>query len=112
MGRWKAILIVVGIILMVYGGFLFAQQQPPPPNRGGPPADKDPRMEEMLDRMFDNMDTNHDGKISKSEWMDFQEKQFKRLDKNGDGFITREEVREDMKERMGAPPPQRPRPPQ
>jgi hypothetical protein len=42
MTRWKAIPIVVGIILMVYGGFLFAQAQQQPPPRGGAPADRDP----------------------------------------------------------------------
>ena len=113
MGRWRAILIVVGIILMVYGGLLFAQAQPSPPDRGGPPADRDPRIEQMLDRMFQDMDTDHDGKISKKEWMDFHEKQFKRIDKNGDGFITKDKVRADLKERMSADrQQQRPRPPQ
>ena len=111
MGRWKAILIVVCIILLVYGGFLFAQAQQQPPDRGGPQAGTDPRMEQMIDRMFQDMDTDHDGKISKKEWMDFHEKQFKRFDKNGDGFITKDEVRADIKERMGAEQ-QRPRPPQ
>lgn len=113
MGRWKAIIIVVGFILLIYGGFLFAQTQQPSPGRGGPPPDRDSRMEQMIDRMFQDMDTNHDGKISKKEWMDFQEKQFKRLDKNGDGFITKDEVRADVQERMGAEQQQqRPRPPQ
>jgi hypothetical protein len=113
MTRWKAILIVVGIILMVYGGFLFAQAQQPPPPRGGAPADRDPRMEQMIDRMFQDMDTNHDGRISKAEWMAFQEKQFRLINKKGDGFITRDEVRADMMERMRAQQQQqRARPPQ
>ena len=102
MTRWKVMLIIVGIILMVYGGFLFAQPQQAPSERGGPPADRDPRMEHMIDMMFQDMDTNHDGRISKSEWMAFQEKQFKMLDRNGDGFITRDEVRADMIRRMRA----------
>ncbi|MGO9020665.1 MAG: hypothetical protein ACLQVJ_20175 [Syntrophobacteraceae bacterium] len=102
MTRWKVILIAVGIILMVYGGFLFAQPQQAPSERGGPPADRDPRMEHMIDMMFQDMDTNHDGRISKAEWMAFQEKQFKMLDRNGDGFITRDEVRADMIRRMRA----------
>ncbi len=113
MGRWKAILIVVGIILLLYGGLLFAQTQQPSQGRGGPPPDRDPRMEQMIDRMFQDMDIDHDGKISKKEWMNFQEKQFKRLDKNGDGFITKDEVRADIQERMGTEQQQqRPRPPQ
>jgi Fe-S cluster biosynthesis and repair protein YggX len=34
-------------------------------------------MEQMIDRMFQDMDTDHDGRISKAEWMAFQEKQFR-----------------------------------
>jgi Ca2+-binding EF-hand superfamily protein len=70
-------------------------------------------MEQMIDRMFQDMDTNRDGRISKSEWMAFQEKQFDLLDKNGDGFLTKDEVRTDMMERMRAQQQQqRGRPPQ
>ena len=113
MARWKAIPIVVGIIVMVYGGFFFAQAQAPPPDRGGPPGERDPQMEQMIDMMFRNMDTNHDGRISESEWMAFQEKQFRRLDKSGKGYITRGDVSADMMERMRAQQQQqRARPPQ
>ena len=55
-------------------------------------------MEHMIDKMFRYMDTDHDGRISRSEWK-LQEKQFRLLDKNGDGFITKDEVRTDMMER-------------
>ena len=95
---------------MVYGGFLFAQTQQPPPAKGGRAAGGDAHMEQMIDMMFQDMDTNHDGKISKTEWMAFYDKQFRQLDKNGDGFITKDEVRADMAERMrtqqGTRPPQ------
>jgi Ca2+-binding EF-hand superfamily protein len=101
MTHWKTIAIVAGIILMVYGGFLFAQTQQPPPARGGR-GDQDPRMEQMIDMMFRDMDVNHDGKISKNEWMAFYERQFRQLDKSGRGFITRDDVRADMTERMRA----------
>ncbi len=112
MARWKVILVVLGIIVMVYGGFLFAQTQQPPPARGGRSADQDPHMEQMIDMMFQDMDTNHDGRISKSEWMSFYDKQFRKLDRNGDGFVTKDEVRADMMEHMRAQQQQRPRPPQ
>jgi Ca2+-binding EF-hand superfamily protein len=74
-------------------------------------------MEQTIDRMFGDMDTNHDGKISKSEWMAFwmavHEKEFRRLDKNGHGFITRDDIRADMIEKMRAQQQQqRARPPQ
>ena len=56
-------------------------------------------MEHMIDKMFRYMDTDHDGRISRSEWK-LQEKQFMLLDKNGDGFITKDEVKTDMMERI------------
>ena len=67
--------------------------------QGVTPAEKDPRMEHVIDRLFRYMDTDHDGRISRSEWK-LQEKQFRLLDKNGDGFITKDEVRTDMMGRM------------
>jgi hypothetical protein len=115
MAHWKTIAIVIGVIVMVYGGFLFAQTQQPPPSRGGR-GDQDPRMEQMIDMMFRDMDTNHDGKISKNEWMAFYERQFMQLDKSGRGYVTRDDVRADLMERMRArqqqQPPQRSGPPQ
>jgi len=102
MDRWKIIAAAVGIILMVFCGLLFAQTQQPPPSRGGTPADRDSRMEHMIDMMFHDMDTNHDGRISKSEWMAFQEKQFRQLDRSGKGYITRDDIRADMMDRMKA----------
>jgi Ca2+-binding EF-hand superfamily protein len=66
-------------------------------------------MEQMIDAMFQDMDANHDGKISKKEWMAAQERHFNQLDKNGDGFVTKDEIRSDMMERMRSsqpPPPQ------
>ncbi len=117
MTKWKAVPIAMGIVIVVFCSFIFAQTQPPPP-RSGRDSGQDPRMEQALNMMFQDMDTNHDGKISKKEWLAAQEKQFNRLDKNGDGFITKDEVRADMTERMRSmqqqqsPPPQGGRAPQ
>jgi len=88
------------MLLMVGCRYVFAQTKPSPPPRAGQASQLDPRMEQAIDGMFREMDTDHDGRISKSEWMAFQEKQFKRLDKNGDGFITKDEVRIDWQQRM------------
>ncbi len=44
------------------------------------------------DRMFDEMDTNHDGVVTKKEFDAFHDKRFKELDANHDGKITREEM--------------------
>jgi Ca2+-binding EF-hand superfamily protein len=85
-------------MLMVCSGYIFAQTQKSSPPQGGGATELDSRMEQAIDMMFREMDTDHDGKISKKEWMDFQEKQFRLIDKNGDGFITKDEVRADMKE--------------
>ncbi len=101
MNQWKVIPVIVGILLMACTGYILAQTQQPSPPAGRATA-QDPRMEQAIDRMFHEMDTNHDGKISKSEWMDFQEKQFNRLDKKGQGFITKDDVRADWTERMRA----------
>ncbi len=57
-------------------------------------------MEQVIDMMFLAMDTNHNGRISKSEWMAYYEKRFMLLDKNGDGFITKNEVKAAMEERL------------
>jgi hypothetical protein len=113
MARWKTIPIAIVILFVAFGGLLFAQtQQPqqPPPGRGGAAGGMDPRMEQQMehqiDMMFRDMDTNHDGRISKSEWMNYYEKIFKRIDTNGAGFITKDEVRADMMRGMRTPPPQ------
>lgn len=42
--------------------------------------------------MFKNMDTNHDGVVSRAEFNVFNAKRFKELDANHDGKITQEEV--------------------
>ncbi len=43
-------------------------------------------------RMFDLMDTNHDGVVTKKEFDAFHDKWFKEMDANHDGKITREEM--------------------
>lgn len=89
---------VIAAFLSVCGSCAFAQAQQSLPTQGEQAPD--PRVEQAIDMMFREMDTDHDGKISKSEWIFFQDKQFKRLDKNGDGFITKDEVMADMKQKM------------
>ena len=40
------------------------------------------------------MDADHDGKISKQEWMSFMEAEFNRLDKDGNGELDVNELRQ------------------
>ncbi len=98
MDKRKIIPAVIGISMLV-SSLAFAQTQPPPPP-GSREARPDPRMEQAIDNMLQDMDTNGDGKISKKEWLAAQERQFKRLDRNGDGFVSKDEIKADMMDRM------------
>lgn len=53
--------------------------------RGGNP-------QEMVSRMFDENDKNHDGKLSKAEMPERMAEMFDRLDANKDGFVSKEEM--------------------
>lgn len=112
MAKRKTTLIAAGLLVAVFCGGVLAQVQPPPrpssPSRDSRDSRPDPRMEQAVDMMFQDMDTNRDGKISKKEWMAAQERQFNNLDRNRDGSITKDEVLSDMQQRMRSvqPPPE------
>ncbi|VVE43682.1 calcium-binding EF-hand [Pandoraea iniqua] len=79
---------------------------PPPPAAGpdfGDAADQNAALGLYLQRSFDAIDTNHDGKIDRNEWAAYQrsqlearratfERYFKAADKDGDGYLSRDEV--------------------
>ena len=48
---------------------------------------------------LEQADANHDGKVTKQEYIDARTAQFARLDRNGDGFIDAADSREDASER-------------
>lgn len=55
------------------------------------------------EKMMQELDTNHDSKVSKKEWMKFSEAKFNEIDANHDGQITEEEFaanREKMREKF------------
>jgi len=55
--------------------------------------DREARHKQRAEKMFDDMDVNKDGKISKAEFNAAGEKLFARLDVNGDGKIVKGEGR-------------------
>lgn len=83
-----ALLILAGMIGMVCGSAA-AQSQAGQSGQGAP------RM--MCRDRFDAMDINHDGKVTREEFMSVRhpggrgEDVFKSRDKNGDGILTKEE---------------------
>lgn len=52
--------------------------------RGGPG--------EMINHLFEENDTNHDGKLAKAEMPERMREMFERADLNQDGFVTRDEL--------------------
>lgn len=70
-----------------------ALAQPPGGGAGGPP--RAPQTPEQIEANFKQMDTNHDGAITKDEWTAAgrREQGFARFDQNGDGKITLDEMK-------------------
>ncbi|UCG93959.1 MAG: EF-hand domain-containing protein [Candidatus Aerophobus sp.] len=48
---------------------------------------------------FPQIDTDRDGKITKGEYMAFQEMKFKKMDTNADGVLTQDEMTEVVRTR-------------
>lgn len=51
---------------------------------------RDPQ--QMINRMFEENDTNHDGKLSKAEMPERMQEMFARADADQDGFVTKDEM--------------------
>lgn len=54
------------------------------------------RMPQQLERA----DGNHDGAVSRQEFVSFREGQFPKLDRNGDGYVTESDIPALAKRRM------------
>ena len=60
--------------------------------------DKEDR-HDRAQKMFERVDSNNDGIISKSEHLSNAEQRFTEMDANGDGKVTQEEAKAHHKER-------------
>src|SRR5262249_22102452 len=60
-------------------------------NKAGTPA-KNPELSRRVDEIFNRLDTNKDGKISREEAKGPLEKNFDAIDRNKDGFLDKAEV--------------------
>ena len=68
-----------------------AQKPNPPLKMQAPPA-KPGAQEEPRKSPFDEMDTNHDGFVSRDEFIAYQKKRFDEFDTNHDGKIDAKEI--------------------
>jgi Ca2+-binding EF-hand superfamily protein len=62
-------------------------------------AERDRIVFERVNRVFDRLDVNKDGKISKDEARGLLKEHFNQVDRNGDGFISREELLDAAREK-------------
>ena len=67
-----------------------AAQKPNPPAKAGAPGA--PAQEEPKKSPFDEMDTNHDGFVSRDEFLAYQKKRFDEFDTNRDGKVDAKEI--------------------
>lgn len=49
------------------------------------------------DKLFEKMDSNSDGKVTKSEFSTISDEKFSKMDIDGDGVITKEEAKKHFK---------------
>ncbi len=71
-------------------GVLNEQELRPMRGPGGPGGPGGPS--EMIKHLFEENDTNHDGKLAKAEMPERMREMFERADLNQDGFVTRDEL--------------------
>lgn len=98
MRKPKTTLLIISLALMLLGNnFALAQLSP-----GG--KDDSPKEEE--NPWFDQIDTNHDMKISRKELIEHRKKraeeQFKTSDTDNDGFVSLDEWKTYIKDKKGA----------
>jgi hypothetical protein len=86
MKHFKLVVLVGLVTVFFIAGMAFAQGQ------GGQGKGGQGAPMTGCQQQFDLIDTNHDGKISKEEFMVHAEGMFKSMDTNGDGVLTKDEL--------------------
>ncbi|GAA3598324.1 EF-hand domain-containing protein [Flavivirga amylovorans] len=76
----KTVALFFGMVLFISTG-LFGQDKHQRPEK--PPT---------IDKLFEDLDENEDGKLSKKEIKGPLENHFSKIDTNEDGFLTKEEL--------------------
>lgn len=88
----------IGLMIILTVMSLTLAQEPTKPGGKAKPADPafkpkaGPNPEQMVDMILQRMDTNKDGKISKSEAQGRIADNFDRIDTNKDGYLDRSEL--------------------
>ena len=102
MRKPKMILLIVSLALALLGNnYALAQSS----TSGMNPGDEDKSTKQEKHAWFDQIDTNHDMKVSQNEFIKHRRKRaeehFKTLDTNNDGSLSLEEWRAHQKEKKG-----------
>jgi Ca2+-binding EF-hand superfamily protein len=84
---WVSLVVVAMLVLWSTNVEILAQKASTPKSQ-----EKVALGEEEVKRLLLLMDTDKDGKISKTEFMAYMEAEFKRLDKNNDGKLDAKEL--------------------
>jgi hypothetical protein len=65
-------------------------------------AEREHIVAERVKKIFDRLDTNRDGQISKDEAKGLIKEHFNKIDRNGDGFITYQELLQAAQEKQAS----------
>ena len=100
----RAMTQLVAVCLVLVSGAVMAVETATPQGGNVDPQQRQQRVEQMKAR-WEQMDANHDGKLSREEMEKNAPRlaqHFDQLDLNGDGQVTPEELREALQARKNA----------
>lgn len=88
-------------IFALLSGFAIADAVNAQPEGPPPGGFEDRRVHMRPGERMKEVDTNGDGKISRSEFVSKAEERFSKMDKDGDGYLTKEEMKAMRGKRKG-----------